>query len=159
MDQSRRSFFAKIAAFTAAAALAPIDPEKLLWIPGAKTIFLPDTPKLYKPAIPDQVRVALDPVRVIMGQERYVLSLGTGEVYGFDDKWNLLSKREGGLGRGHIYSPVPMTDAEKVRTKRILFTETDGWKHRSGGRSSYEMFKSPRYDPMHFSANVTKENT
>lgn len=38
MDMNRRSFFGSLAALTAGMAL---DPERLLWVPGQKTIFLP----------------------------------------------------------------------------------------------------------------------
>jgi hypothetical protein len=41
---SRRSFFARISAGVAAASV--LDPERLLWIPGARTISIPAPPRI-----------------------------------------------------------------------------------------------------------------
>lgn len=43
---SRRGFLGAIAAATAAAFATELDPEKLLWVPGAKTFFIPDAPRI-----------------------------------------------------------------------------------------------------------------
>lgn len=58
---SRRGFIGSIIAGAAAAVAAPKltietlegieDPEFALWTPGAKTFFLPDAPKLYRPLV------------------------------------------------------------------------------------------------------------
>lgn len=44
---NRRDFLASM--FTAAAAPAILDLDRLLWVPGAKTIFLPSAPKIIAP--------------------------------------------------------------------------------------------------------------
>lgn len=45
MNQTRRGFLATLAgAIASAAALGIDDPEKLLWVPGQKTIFIPEPP-------------------------------------------------------------------------------------------------------------------
>lgn len=49
---NRRAFIGALAAATAGFAL---DPERLLWRPGAKTIFLPAATPLWVPAVGDLV--------------------------------------------------------------------------------------------------------
>lgn len=67
---NRRSFGHSLAAFTATLAL---DPERLLWRPGSKTIFIPPSPELA--FHPDSFRVAFNPDDVFrMGD---IITFGT----------------------------------------------------------------------------------
>ena len=61
---SRRSFLASVAA-----ALV-LDPERALWVPGKKKIFLPPAPRVIKPmfCVGDIVTFGLDPQRYICMQ-------------------------------------------------------------------------------------------
>lgn len=96
-DMNRRGFFASLLAATSAAIVlgdAEGDPEKLLWSPDQKTIFLPPA-TVFKPDMPAPVKNLLTTGRMVQAPARYVLTLGTGEVYRFDQSWKFL----GGKGR------------------------------------------------------------
>ena len=53
----RRSFLKGAAAAIAAGTV--LDPERLLWVPGAKTIFLPDTTLVQAATLDDALRAGL----------------------------------------------------------------------------------------------------
>jgi hypothetical protein len=127
MAMTRRGFLTSIMAASAAAAAVELDPERLLWIPGARTFFLPSQVQLAKPDITEVVKYGTDlgvlegtpPVItlkrrggvIISGEKR--LTLGSGEVYGFDEKWTIL--------RGTKPDGTPMNEREKLAAAMRLF--------------------------------------
>lgn len=72
---NRRAFLARLAAgATAAAAMSFLDPERLLWVPGSKTFFIPETVGI-RPATLIQEATEADLHRAIHGPGRYTLEL------------------------------------------------------------------------------------
>jgi hypothetical protein len=67
---NRRSFLGRMAAAAAAAVAATetdLDPERLLWVPGQKKIFIPDAPRIHKAedVAVEQIRREFDQPRLI----------------------------------------------------------------------------------------------
>ena len=82
MAVTRRGFLQSLMAATASALAYDVDPERLLWVPGQKTIFLP-------PAKPTQIVTATEiPSNVSLVGERTVHTAMGRAV--FDAHWNLL---------------------------------------------------------------------
>lgn len=102
MNIGRRGFLQSLAAATAAAAVLGVDdPERLLWTPGAKTIFLPSTEilKAEDVAVRD-IRVEYDKGRIEAA--RYVLTVNSTwpdrpgqEQFTFDSRWRPVGPHKG----------------------------------------------------------------
>lgn len=96
---SRRSFLTRLAAGAAAAlAATQLDPDKLLWIPGQKTFFLPPEKRLVHgtEAVSELSRReqttiadAIERKTGIQNPARYRLSNNAGH-FEFDDRWTML---------------------------------------------------------------------
>lgn len=125
-DISRRSFFGRMASAVAGVALLDVDPEKLLWVPGAKTIFLPPAPTIRKPPLfgpLDQIdtvaleergglRRVAETGRFIEMPDRYRITLDTGESMTFNDRWEPTAGFRDGK---------QLTDREKALVAQRMF--------------------------------------
>ena len=95
MNFGRRRFLQTLVAATASAVALEIDPERLLWQPGAKTFFIPDT-SAPKNLITDagQINAAYVQLATIPPEIRAGLRHETMTAIGlakFDGDWNLLT--------------------------------------------------------------------
>lgn len=116
---SRRSFLTRLAGAAAAAvAIGELDPEKLLWVPGAKTIFLPTERPLVHGAeavqawsVREQAGLAeiIEQKTGIQNPSRFRVTNSAG-TFEFDTNWNIL-RRNGTL----------LTSAELSRFSRIAW--------------------------------------
>lgn len=91
----RRGFIQSLVAATTAALAVEIDPERALWVPGAKSFFIPEQPAV-KNLITDPAQVATEYKLIRSNLAHSNLSTGGRVVYTsigaaeFDKDWNLL---------------------------------------------------------------------
>lgn len=73
---NRRAFFQRVLGGVAAATVAPLlelDPERALWVPGKKTIFLPPAPTIQTIAFhPDAFSMVMDDLTYQEFRDRYI---------------------------------------------------------------------------------------
>jgi len=103
---TRRGFLGRIAAGVAAAAVAgtEFDLERALWVPGAKTIFLPEPVVAPTPAM---IAAITAPNPSLFGGHVWTLTNLNGE-YDFDHKWHLI----GGRRCGKVLTQEQLEDAQ-----------------------------------------------
>lgn len=104
---NRRGFLKALAA--AAAAASVLDPEQLLWVPGKKTFFIPENPRLANLAetadlnhfagyadYDAKVEAVLHGEEYIASPHRYTVAVSGGRMYSqpreffFDTNWNMI---------------------------------------------------------------------
>lgn len=111
---SRRGFIQAMAAAVAAASVLEVDdPERLLWRPGEKTIFLPPAKEIVRPqeAAAREIMRELEKPRIIApAGGRYRVKMSDGTDVRFDEKWRPLGKD----GR-------PLSDAAAAAVTRRVF--------------------------------------
>lgn len=111
----RRDFFKFLAAGAATlGAAGEIDYERLLWVPGRKTIFLPSEEGVF---VPDEATI--DKVLAAHGikMPRYHLTLASfgegGKTLLFDENWQLMNGRE--IGRMGERTRLTSTDNDRIQ--------------------------------------------
>ena len=91
MKIGRRGFFQTMAAAVAAASVLGVDdPERLLWMPGKKTFFLPSRDILRAEDVAVvEIRREAERASILKpeGYFRYTLTTSTGLRMRFDDQW------------------------------------------------------------------------
>lgn len=121
---NRRDFFLWMAGASAAIGVgAEIDYDKLLWVPGAKTVFLPSETSII---VPDARTV--DRVLAAHGvtMPRYHMTLRGREdagTYLFDENWNLMSGRE--IGQNGQRTTLTPREADAI-TRKLGFDAPRG---------------------------------
>lgn len=101
MATTRRGFLFEMAAATAGAAALLVDPERLLWEPGKKTIIdlgarvqAPTFEQILSLTQFDLIGAGAGPFnKPIYMPNRYVLTLADGRAFGFDSNWQIKSGR------------------------------------------------------------------
>lgn len=113
----RRDFFKFLSAGAATmGAVGEIDYERLLWVPGRKTIFLPSEEGVF---VPDEATI--DKVLAAHGikMPRYHMTMagrGEGKTLLFDENWQLMNGRE----IGQDGQRTRLTSADNDRIQREL---------------------------------------
>ena len=108
-DWTRRGFLKAlgIGGTATVAGAATLDPELLLWVPGAKTIFIPKEPVLYRGELVTDLKEVEDTLRYLSGNmlgpggARYHMTLSQGQARDgkdlfFDDQWRLMQVVDAG---------------------------------------------------------------
>jgi hypothetical protein len=141
---SRRGFLSLLAAATATAATAAVDPEKLLWEPGKRTIFIPEV------VVPKNAQAPLDAPKSLItdaaqAQELFNRMQSQGMDRANPHEWQRRSRRAMQGGEWEIESNVH---------ERLLF-DAD-WRHLGNPKDLAEanrrlarFFPEVKFDPNH----------
>lgn len=117
-EMTRRGFLSALGVGGVATAAAGwgLDPERALWVPGAKTIFVPDAPALYQGAVQDYLGA------------QFHLGMRDGRDYFFDNDWKLRGLLQG--GRHVVLTEAIVREAEAQVGPRGPVRDAigDGWK-------------------------------
>ena len=130
----RRGFLQRMAsAAIALGAAGEIDYDKLLWVPGHRSFFLPSDAPIVIPDAQtiDRILTAHNPLGA--GMPRYTLTIAGRGTFMFDEHWKLLSGRE--IGRDGVKTVVTAADIQRLERDvlgGVSFPPGRHWRYEEG---------------------------